>query len=419
MREAKPCVTSRPELCASYKMDVLPPTPPAYAERVSVRSGADAEMIRRLRGGTDILTAAAMKRLEAEAMWFRSLPADDRSWIGVVAASGIAAFIDWYETPAPTTYNAAEIFRAAPPELIRSISLQHALALVRIVVEVVESHTDELATGVGATQLREAVLIYSREVAFSAAEVYARAAESRGAWDARMEALAVDSMLRGDDDDGLRSRVAALGWSGIGPVLVLVGTLEPPVDETVATDMRRAARRAASDVLVGVHGARIIVVLGGAQDLPRAAESLASRFGPGPVVIGPEVGDVMLAGRSARIALAGLSAARGWPDAPRPVAASDLLPERVLAGDADARRTLQQEIFAPLAAASGPLVETLAAYLESGRSLEAAARELFVHPNTVRYRLRRVSQLVGWDPMDAREGFVLQIALVTGRLGPA
>lgn len=376
-------------------------------------------MIRRLRGGTDILTAAAMKRLEAEAMWFRSLPADDRSWIGVVAASGIAAFIDWYETPAPTTYNAAEIFRAAPPELIRSISLQHALALVRIVVEVVESHTEELATGVGATALREAVLIYSREVAFSAAEVYARAAESRGAWDARMEALAVDSMLRGDDDDGLRSRVAALGWSGIGPVLVLVGTLAPPVDETVATDMRRAARRAASDVLVGVHGARIIVVLGGAQDLPRAAESLAPRFGPGPVVIGPEVGDVMLAGRSARIALSGLSAARGWPDAPRPVAASDLLPERVLAGDADARRTLQQEVFAPLAAASGPLVETLAAYLESGRSLEAAARELFVHPNTVRYRLRRVSQLVGWDPMHAREGFVLQIALVTGRLGQA
>lgn len=386
---------------------------------MSVRSGADAEMIRRLRGGTDILTAAAMKRLEAEAMWFRSLPADDRSWIGVVAASGIAAFIDWYETPAPTTYNAAEIFRAAPPELIRSISLQHALALVRIVVEVVESHTEELATGVGATALREAVLIYSREVAFSAAEVYARAAESRGAWDARMEALAVDSMLRGDDDDGLRSRVAALGWSGIGPVLVLVGTLAPPVDETVATDMRRAARRAASDVLVGVHGARIIVVLGGAQDLPRAAESLAPRFGPGPVVIGPEVGDVMLAGRSARIALSGLSAARGWPDAPRPVAASDLLPERVLAGDADARRTLQQEVFAPLAAASGPLVETLAAYLESGRSLEAAARELFVHPNTVRYRLRRVSQLVGWDPMHAREGFVLQIALVTGRLGQA
>ena len=128
MREAKPCVTSRPELCASYKMDVLPPTPPAYAERVSVRSGADAEMIRRLRGGTDILTAAAMKRLEAEAMWFRSLPADDRSWIGVVAASGIAAFIDWYETPAPTTYNAAEIFRAARE---REMNGEVALRMVR------------------------------------------------------------------------------------------------------------------------------------------------------------------------------------------------------------------------------------------------------------------------------------------------
>ena len=37
-------------------------------------------------------------------------------------------------------------------------------------------------------------------------------------------------------------------------------------------------------------------------------------------------------------------------------------------------------------------------YLEQGFSLEAAARMLFVHPNTVRYRLRRVSELTGLDP---------------------
>ncbi|GMA31017.1 PucR family transcriptional regulator [Litorihabitans aurantiacus] len=72
-----------------------------------------------------------------------------------------------------------------------------------------------------------------------------------------------------------------------------------------------------------------------------------------------------------------------------------------------------------LDAASGPLVETLAAYLESGRSLEAAARALFVHPNTVRYRLRRIAQVSGWDAADAREGFVLQVALVLGRLAGA
>ncbi len=65
---------------------------------------------------------------------------------------------------------------------------------------------------------------------------------------------------------------------------------------------------------------------------------------------------------------------------------------------------------------NGPLLETLARYLESGRSLEAAARTLFVHPNTVRYRLRRISEITGWDPLHPRESYVLQTALAVGHL---
>lgn len=358
-----------------------------------------------------------MRRLDAESAWYRALPAEDRSWIGLVAASGITAFIDWYEKPTPTTYNAAEIFRAAPPELIRSTSLQHTLALVRLIVEVVEAHTSEIAPPARAGELREAVLVYSREVAFSAAEVYARAAEARGAWDARIEALVVDAVLRGDDDEGVRSRVATLGWRVDEATMVMVGTLDAPPAETIATDLRRLARRAGADTLVGIQGDRVVVVLGGQGDLRAAAASLLPLLGTGPVVVGPVVGDIMQARHSARTALAGLAAAPGWPQAPRPTLAADLLPERALAGDAEAVTTLREEIYAPLAAASGPLVQTLAAYLESGRSLEAAARTLFVHPNTVRYRLRRIATLTGWDPLHAREGFVLQIALVLGRLG--
>ncbi len=70
--------------------------------------------------------------------------------------------------------------------------------------------------------MREAILRYSREIAFSAAEVYARAAETRGAWDARLEALVVDALVRGEVDDDLPSRAAALGWKP-GPTLVMVG----------------------------------------------------------------------------------------------------------------------------------------------------------------------------------------------------
>jgi DNA-binding PucR family transcriptional regulator len=69
-----------------------------------------------------------------------------------------------------------------------------------------------------------------------------------------------------------------------------------------------------------------------------------------------------------------------------------------------------------LAAADVAFLETTATYLELGRSLEGTARQLFVHPNTVRYRLRRVADITGWDPTDPREGFVLQIAITAGRL---
>ncbi|HLV05701.1 PucR family transcriptional regulator [uncultured Georgenia sp.] len=373
------------------------------------------DVVRRLRGGTDLLTSAALKRLDEEIPWYRELAAEDRSWIGLVAQSGIAAFIAWYESSSDATYNAAEIFRAAPPELTRSISLQHTLQLVRLVVEVVEEHAVQLAAPGQQRDLRDAVLRYSREVAFSAAEVYARAAEARGAWDARLEALVVDSLVRGDTDASLRSRAAALGWSGSGSCVVLVGTTHGPLDERRTAELRRACRRAAQDALVGIQGERLVVVLGG-HDLRAAAESLMPRLRPGTVVLGPEVADIADAGRSARAALAGLLAAPAWPDAPELVEADELLPERLVNGDPLARRTLLTEIYRPLESAGGPLLETLGEYLAQGRSLEAAARALYVHPNTVRYRLRRIAHVVGWDATTPREAFVLQVALVVGRL---
>ena len=147
-----------------------------------------------------------------------------------------------------------------------------------------------------------------------------------------------------------------------------------------------------------------------------AATSLLPRFGPGPVIIGPAMASLEDAPRSAAAALAGLRAAPAWPQAPRPVLADELLPERVLTGDHEARRTLVRQAYTPLYEATGSVLETLSAYLATGRSLEAAARDLYVHPNTVRYRLRKVAEMTGWDPLDARESFVLQVALAVGRL---
>jgi hypothetical protein len=375
-----------------------------------------ADTLRRVRDGHALLAAAALRRLDEDLAWYRALPAEDRSWVGLVAQAGIRSFISWYGEPGTPPRAVGEIFAGAPPELTRSISLQQTLQLVRVAVDVVEENSDQLAAPGDERDLREAVLRYSREVAFSAAEVYARAAEVRGAWDARLEALVVDALVRGEADDSLRSRVAALGWSGRGSTLVMVGTSSSPLDDVRAADLRRATRRAADDALVGIQGDRLVVFLGGEGDLRAAATTLLPRFGPGPVVVGPLVQGLEDSARSARAALAGLLAAPAWEQAPRPVAADDLLPERVLTGDTTARRTLVDQAYRPLLASTGSLLETLSAYLGSGRSLEAAARTLYVHPNTVRYRLRKVAEVTGWDPLDARESYVLQTALALGRL---
>ena len=262
-------------------------------------------------------------------------------------------------------------------------------------------------------------------MAFAAADVYARAAEARGLWDARLEALVVDSILTGEADDELPSRIAALGWHGHGEVAVLVGTTPPQLD---VDHVRRTARKLGVDVLIGVQGSRLVLVIGRADpvrgrdetaELPftEIAKRLEPSFGSGHLVLGPAVAALVDAGQSARAALAGFAVARAWRHAPRPVEADDLLPERALAGDTVAKQTLVDRVYRPLHAHSADLVATLWSYLDNGRSLEATARELYVHPNTVRYRLKRVSEVIGWDATGPREALILQTALILGSIG--
>jgi hypothetical protein len=367
------------------------------------------------------LSTATLKRLEDTLPWYGDMPPGRRSAVGLVAQAGITSFISWFEDPKSTPWIAADVFGAAPRELLRSVSLTQTLQLIRITVEVVEQRVtgdDEV--------LREAILLYSREIAFAAADVYARAAEARGLWDARLEALVVDSILSGEYDNELPSRIAALGWNGHGEVCVLVGTTPRVLD---VDQLRRTARHLDADVLIGVQGNRLVLVIGRAEPAPLEtddakpplpfldiAKQLEPGFGPGHLVLGHEVPTLVDASKSARAALAGFAVARSWRNAPRPTLADDLLPERAFAGDALARSTLINRIYKPLQAHSTELLATLWCYLDNGRSLEATARELFVHPNTVRYRLKRISEVIGWDATGAREALILQSALIVGSI---
>ncbi|SHK23787.1 DNA-binding transcriptional regulator, PucR family [Pseudonocardia thermophila] len=366
------------------------------------------------------LARACLHEMRRRHPWFAELPADQRAGVALVTQTGVANFVAWLGERGEPIRLTAEAFRIAPHDLAERLSLRQTVDLVRIATEVFERQLPPLATDEAERRvLVDAILRFGREIAFAAATVYAGAAENRGAWDARQEAQVVDAVVRGEADDALISRASALGWNPTARLRVVAGN--SPQDAARAPALlRREADRAGRAVLVGSQGGRLVVLVAdpGGLDAAALTSSLVEAFGPGPVVVGPPADGLANAHVAAREALAGLRAAPGWPDAPRPVDADALLPERALLGDPTAHERLRATITRPLAEAGGELARTLEVYLEGGGSLESCARELYVHPNTVRYRLRRVAEITGHSPTDPRSALVLRAAVILGRLGP-
>lgn len=376
--------------------------------------------LERLTEAAGELATDATVRMESAYPWYRQLSADERAWVGLVAQAGISAFLDWVADPREAPQLTADVFGSAPRELARVVSLEQTVALVRTTIEVVESAIDALVDEPARSRAREATLRYSREVAFSAAEVYARAAEARGAWDARLEALVVDSILRDEMDPSVTSRISALGWSDAAPITVVAG-FAPIADVEGSLDvLRRAARNHDLLLLSGMHGDYLIALVGHSTDdqhAARAARLIAPHFGPGPVVVGERALDFEDVGAAVRTAATAVQAAAGWPDAPRPVSTHELLPERAMAGDQRARTELMDAVYAALID-EPHLMATAEAFLERTPTLEGTARALFVHPNTVRYRLGRIADLTGFAPTDPRGALALRMALILGRTHP-
>jgi hypothetical protein len=382
-----------------------------------VRAGLHDDTIRRIEQATGRLATQSVARMDEQLPWFRELPADQRSWVTLVAQAGLQSYVDWLRSPDDVLRLTGEVFAAAPRAMARSVTLQQTVELVRETITVAEQNLPLLAGPEDEDVVREELLRFSREIAFASARVYAIAAETRGSWDDRLEALVIDSLVRGTGvGDPLPSQLAALGWHASGPIAAVVGSAPDVVAHAALAEVHALTHRLGLDAMAGVHGNRLVIVFGGAADPVDAAERLLPAFGAGPVVLGPAAADLADVSAVARAALSGLRAVAAWPAAPRPVRADALLPERALAGDQDARAELVNSVYLPLVGGGTVLLETLTAFLETGGALEATARALFVHANTVRYRLRRVADVCGETPNNPRGAFTLRVALALGRL---
>jgi DNA-binding PucR family transcriptional regulator len=375
--------------------------------------------LRRLKGRSGRLATEAVRAMQERLPFFGDLEASQRASVQLVVQAAVVNFAEWVRNPESQVGYTAQAFELVPADLTRKIALAQTVDMVRVTMEFFEEVVPMVARNEEQLiALTIGILRYSRDLAFAAAASYADAAEARGSWDSRMEASVVDAVVRGDTGPELLSRAAALNWDTTAPATVLVGTPPPGREETASEDVREIALRHDRAALADIHGTWLVAILSGPlSPTDRFFNELLNAFSAGPVVIGPTAPMLTAAYHSATEAITGMNAVVGWSGAPRPVLARELLPERALLGDSSAVAALHTEIMRPLADAGPALTETLDAYLDSGGAIEACARKLFVHPNTVRYRLKRIADFTGRDPTLPRDAYVLRVAATVARLG--
>ncbi len=383
-------------------------------------------LLRRLKQYSGRLATEAVNAMGERLPFFADLEASQRASVALVVQTAVVNFVEWMQDPRSNVSYTARAFELVPQDLTRRIALRHSVDMVRVTMEFFEEVVPLLARDdEQLTALTVGILKYSRDLAFTAATAYADAAEARGTWDSRMEASVVDAVVRGDSGAELLSRAAALNWDTTAPATVVVGTPANGQNGTDGQDARRLASQGVRDVaarhgraaLTDVHGTWLVAIVSGhLSPTDKFFNDLLATFSDGPVVIGPTAPMLTAAYRSASEAISGMNAVGGWRGAPRPVLARELLPERALMGDASALAALHTDVMRPLADAGPTLSETLDAYLDCGGAVEACARQLFVHPNTVRYRLRRIADFTGRDPTQPRDAYVLRVAATVGQL---
>ena len=133
-----------------------------------------------LRRAQNAIIEHSLDRISAEHPWYRTLPEAPRRQIDAVARLGVTMFVDSVETPRDDVVP-NRIFSVAPAALTGTITLGQTLGLVRTVLDVVIEEAPQAVPAEDHDTVTILALTFGRDVGFAAAEVYARAAEARGA----------------------------------------------------------------------------------------------------------------------------------------------------------------------------------------------------------------------------------------------
>jgi len=253
--------------------------------------------------------------------------------------------------------------------------------------------------------LAEAIFAYIDELAAQSVEGYAEAQSAAAGERGRRRARLLDLLLAEDDvavdRDAVEAAAARAGW---------------PLPRTLAAvalrrgaDAELVARRVGADVLSGRTPEGPLALVPDPAG-PGRADLLAGALAGRAAAIGPAVEPVRAA--------ASLRPARRLLDiapADGPLRVDDHLTLLALDAAREAIGALAQVRLAALdgrtPASRARLEETLLAWLDQHGSAPAVARQLHVHPQTVRYRLARLREAFGDALDDPQARFELQLVL--------
>jgi hypothetical protein len=423
-----------------------------YAEVLSAGSGGAADWLTRtLNSLADDITAAITGEVEEYAQ-----PGDDAAARAVrrVAHDAVAGFAARVTRPsavfpsgagpsaaASAAASAGDEFRALGRLLAmegRSLTALHAA--LRIGARVTWQRLQEQARrGNGDPEafarIGETVFWYMDELGASCSAGYAEArAELAGeTGQLRRHLLEMLTATPAAPVAAIASLAQAAGWPlprrvaavALTPV---AGGVHPPFPPDVLADLTRRdpcaliadpdgpGRR--QQVASTLRGWLTTAGRGPAGDRRPAHGPLAA-VGPAVPLTGAS-GSLRWAGQALALARRGLVRAGHHPGSGPDGAAGiiwceDHLPTLVLLADTELAATLSREALSPLRPLrpdqADRLGQTLLAWLESADDANAAARLLHVHPQTIRYRVRQLSELFGDALSDPDARFRLVLAL--------
>lgn len=250
-----------------------------------------------------------------------------------------------------------------------------------------------------------------------------------------IRAVAFECLLNHVVDERAQSVLRLVGFDGDFACCAVAGRPSETEHASSETIRHAIAGIGGAEPLIGMRGETLVALfrLQGATNPDLTCTAIAGAFASDvPLCLGPVRRGIIGASRTIHAALTTLrtlpalhAIIETTPSSRvqhQPLLrAEDALPERALLGDEDARHELVDGIYANLLGQGedDPTMLTVSSFLESGRSLEITARMLNVHPNTVRYRLKRMADTTGWDATNPRDATVLTTAIALGRIAYA